>query len=794
MPLKCYHCNETIPTSVDIKASINGNIQPMCCYGCKAVAEMIAESGLSQYYSLRTTPASRIDQTDDKERFALFDQPAYNNEFVNEQQDGVYCADLLIEGVSCAACTWLIENSLRAQSGTTSASVSLQDKRLRVKWDSKNTKLSALVAVLARLGYQAKPYLADTLKESQRIENHQFLKRLGVAFIGMMQVGMFAIGLHAGDISYIEDEWRDLLRWVSALVATPVVFYSAGPFFSNAWRSLKAKSAGMDLPVSLAIGIAYSFSLFATLQETGDVYFDSIIMFTFLLLLGRYLEMRARHRLGDPATALRALLPRTATIIVENETQLIAIHSLQPQHIIIIKPGEIIAADSEIIEGRSNVDESTFTGESLPQAKKVGDTLLAGTLNIDSPLKARVIKNVDQSRLNNVYDMLVNAQANKPSVANLTDKLAVKFVILIITLSILTATYWFLHDTSKALWIALSVLVVSCPCALSLSTPTALTAAITRLKDIGILVISGDIVDKLNQIDRIIFDKTGTLTHGKIQLAQTVPCSELDEASCIALAKALEKHSEHPIARAFKVIPGPDISIENIQQFTAAGVVGQLDGHIYRVGRIDFACNETIAPPSKGQWVALSKDYELLAWFELLDTLRSDAKQAIAKLNLHGYKIDILSGDDEHTVANIAQQLGVESYFSKVSPEDKLHYLKSRQDKGERVLMVGDGINDIAVLAGADASIAMGMASELAKTHADMILLGGELCNIDQAIAIAARCRRVIKQNIVWALLYNVFAIPLAMIGSVLPYQAAIGMSLSSLIVVINALRFKGKM
>ena len=792
----CYHCNDIIPNNVSIAAHIDGEDRPMCCYGCKAVPETIADAGLKQYYQYRTAPAAKA-SPDKSEDFALYDQSAFNREFVKAEDNGIQCADILIDGVSCAACTWLIENALQSESGINDVHLNLQDKRLRVRWDSSKTQLSTLVGKVASLGYSPKPYLADTLKDSQRDEHRLFLKRLGVAFIGMMQVGMFAIGLHAGDISDISVEYRDYLRWVSALVATPVVFYAAGPFFSNAWRSLLAKSAGMDLPVSIAIGIAYLLSMIATIAGTGAVYFDSIIMFTFLLLLGRYLEMRARHQLGDPATALRAILPRSANVLRGEGSQqthvATALADIAVGDRILIKPGEVIAVDGVVVEGQSSVDESTFTGESLPQSKEAGDSVLGGTINIESPLQIKVSHSLDKSRLHAVYDMLVSAQASKPKIAAFADALAVKFVTTILLLATGTAAYWYSVVPQDAVWIGLSVLVVSCPCALSLATPTALTAAVSRLKAMGMLVVAGDVMDKFKHIDTVIFDKTGTLTSGHIQLTRCMTQAELDEDTCLALASAMERDSEHPIAKAFQHVSLQTLVLEKRSNIPGSGVEATLDGHVYRMGQPMFCCGSEQTPPSDGQWVCLARDGELLAWFALSDSLRGQAAATIQALQQQGLRVDILSGDSDSEVARVASELGIEHWRARVSPEEKLNYLRELQARGKRVLMVGDGINDVGVLAGADLSVAMRMTSELAKTNADLILLNPDLRTLDSAIQTASRCHTVIQQNIGWALLYNACAIPLAMMGWVLPYQAAIGMSLSSLVVVINALRFKGK-
>lgn len=792
---RCYHCHEPLPSKLTIVANIDGQNQPMCCYGCKAVAESIAGAGLKQYYQYRTSPAIKAEQHSGED-YQLFDQTAFNREFVHQDQHGHQCADILIEGVSCAACSWLIENSIAPMPGVQNIHFNLQDKRLRLTWDQQQSKLSDVIQRLANLGYRPKPYLPDALKDSHRKEHYLFLKRLGVAFIGMMQVGMFAIGLHAGEASDITEEHRDLLRWVSALVTTPVVFYSAGVFFSNAWRGLKAKSTSMDLPVSIAIGIAYVLSLVATVQGNGEVYYDSIIMFTFLLLLGRYVEMRARHQLGDPATALRAILPRSATVLRQADKQWIplatALNEIQVGDRLLIKPGEVIPVDGLVVEGLSSVDESTFTGESIPQNKSIGDHLLGGTINIESPLQVEVSHDLNHSRLHAVYDMLVNAQAHKPKIAAMVDALAVKFISIVLFLSFITAAYWYYTAPQDAVWIGLSVLVVSCPCALSLATPTALTAAVTRLKAMGLLVVSGDVIDKFRHIDTVVFDKTGTLTTGHIQLAACLNVAELDQATCLAIACAMERDSEHPIARAFRHSTEQHIVLEQRRNIPGSGVEAWLDGHLYRLGKPDFSCDKSVTPPYSGQWICLSRDGELVAWFELSDSLRKEAAETIQMLQRHGMRVDILSGDSPYAVAKVAHELGVEHWQAGVSPEQKLTYLRTLQSQGHRVLMVGDGINDVGVLAGADLSVAMSMASELAKTNADLILLNPDLRALQQGMSIASRCDVVIKQNIAWSLLYNASAIPLAMMGWVQPYQAAIGMSLSSLVVVINALRFKG--
>lgn len=791
--LNCYHCQLPIQGEPLFFAEINAQQQPMCCPGCSAVAEAISAGGLASYYQYRTQAAPQAEDisTEASAELQLYDLPELQRDFVFTviSDDGreLREATLLLEGITCAACAWLIEQHLDPLTAVDWVSVNLTQHRLQLRWDPKQSSLSELLGALSRIGYRATPYHPDRHAQLAEQEQRLAIRRLALAGIGMMQVMMFAIALYAGAFQGMDPLYRSLLRWVSFLVATPVVFYSAAPFFQAAWRDLKNRSLSMDVPVSLAIGGAYCASIWATLSGTGEVYFDSVSMFTFLLLLGRFLEMRTRHRRGFSGNRLRTLLPASAEKWLDGHYVQVAQAILQPGDRVRVRPGHSIPADGDIIQGCSAIDESAITGEYLPVRRTVGDRVIGGSLNTEQPLEIKVTHTGEQARLASIVQLLERAQTDKPQLARIADRVASRFVAAVLLVASAVFFYWYQQLPGDAFWITLSVLVVTCPCALSLATPTALTAATSRLHERGLLVTRGHVLEGLTEISTVIFDKTGTLTQGELGLLQTISLNGQPEDELLNIAAALEQHSEHPIARAF---PVSHRSLTRSKNHLGQGVSGQFEGVNYRVGRPDFACSNPPNPPTtSGQWLLLSGNQQPIAWFELSDRLRHDAAQSIAQLKQAGLKVRLLSGDTQGVVAEVAKSLHVDQYHAAATPEGKLAVLKQLQQDGEKILMVGDGINDLPVLAQADISIAMSNATDLAKTSADAILLSNALRRIPEAYAIAQKTRRVIRQNIGWALGYNLLALPLAAAGLIQPWLAAIGMASSSLIVVANALR-----
>jgi P-type Cu2+ transporter len=801
----CFHCGLDIATGDQFSEVIEGECQLFCCPACKTIAGTILACGMQSFYQFRTRAEAAPTMDILSSSFSAFDDAQFQQRFVvedlRENANPSATVNLLIGGIHCAACVWLLEKYLQQLPGIVRVNVSLSEQKATVHWQKDITKLSSICETIAQLGYQPEPYSADQLQNLQQQENRQALRRLGVAGIAMMQVGMFAIALYAGSMQSIALEYRDFMRWVSLLVATPVVLYSAKPFFVGAWRGLKMLKPGMDLPVAIAIGLAYLASVRATFTGSGEVYFDSVTMFTFLLLSGRYLEMRARHfsrRLS--ANDLNSLLPSTAIKWSADRQQSVPLFNVKKGDTVLVKPGQVIPADGLVVSGRSGVNESQLTGEFMPQTKTLGDRVVAGTLNGEGVLTIDVTATGAQLQLQTINTLLTQAQSEKPVVAQWADRMASVFIVSVLFLALSTYIYWSWQDSANAFWIMLSVLVVSCPCALSLATPATLVAATSRLRKMGMLVTSSQVWEKIPTITHVVCDKTGTLTEGRLAVQSVDLRSVLTPAQCLDIAAALEAYSEHPIASAFAQKKPPTVVVDSVRVVTGKGVEGVVDGVTYRIGSRAFTdaltdaigAGETVKSiPSLGQWVFLSNQYGPVCQFELKDTVRDSAQSLVSSLHRSGLKVHMLSGDSSAYAKVLSDQLGMDHCVYGASPEDKLLYIRQLQAEGSKVMMLGDGINDIPVLAAADVSVAMCHASDLAKTHADCILLSKQLDTVASLIALTNKTRQTIKQNLSWALTYNLAAIPLAAMAMIAPYIAAVGMSISSLVVVINALKLQ---
>lgn len=788
----CFHCGELTDEGDRWSTEIDGQQQPMCCPGCKAVAETIIASGLKDYYKHRTelpelSPADGDDQDlTARDTLKLYDSQALQRNFVARSGD-LAEATLIIDGISCAACAWLIEHRINQLEGVDSAVLNLSNHRLVIRWHYDQIPLSHLVEAIYRLGYRASPFSATEQEEQRTREGKQAIRRLAVAGIGMMQVMMLSVPLYVG----MAAQYEVFMRFAAMLLTLPVVLFSAKPFFMASIRDLKTRHLTMDVPVSLAILLAFGASIWSTFNQGVEVYFDSVCMFTFFLLLGRYLEMRARHRMGKAGNNLMTLLPNIALKVVEGEDdQVISSEEIRVGDILRLKPGHAIPADGVVIEGQSSVDEAALTGEYMPMAKSTGDTLIGGTFNVESPMLMKVTATGAEAQLSTIMRLMDRAQQEKPQIALLADRVASRFVAAVLLISGSVFGFWAWQGDEHAFFIALSVLVVTCPCALSLATPTALTAATAALREAGLLISKGHVLETLPQIDRVVFDKTGTLTLGRLTLEQVIPLADLDQQQVLALASGLEQHSSHPIAKAFRDITAETVT--DIEQIPAQGIQGNWQQQTLRLGHPAFAWKDAITPPNdkeQGQWLLLANDDHPLAWIQINDSLRKSSYRLLAGLQQRGIKTALLTGDPSQSGQYVANQLGIDELQVGVSPEQKLAAVKQWQTHGERILMAGDGINDVPVLAGADISLAVNEATDLAKTNADTILTNGRLEVILAALDGANATRRTIRQNIGWALGYNLVALPIAAAGLVPPWAAAIGMSLSSLIVVTNALR-----
>ncbi|HSC66844.1 MAG TPA: heavy metal translocating P-type ATPase [Cellvibrio sp.] len=791
----CYHCGLPVPPASNYPVKIQGEVRRMCCPGCQAVAMAIVDGGLESFYEFRTSSNERPDSGGaDSRRWHIYDLPEVQAEFVIPFPGDLKQANLLLEGISCAACSWLIETHLKKNPAIRSVTVNLSTHRCAIVWDGQ-FQLSQIFQALAEIGYLPRPATDDQQQQLIKKENRVALFRIGVAGFGTMQAMMVAVGMYTG----ATDFWLDFLRWLSMLVATPVVFFSAWPFFQSAWRSIKMRHLVMDVPVALAIGLAYSASVWATVSGTGEVYFESVSMFTLFLLIGRYVELRARHRNRLAFGNLAQLMPLTACCLREENgcevEQSMPIKTLQLGDLVLVKAGETFPCDGRVVAGESAVVEALLTGESQPVGKRLGDLVIAGTLNNHSPLKIEVTALGAATQLSAIERLASQAADEKPQQVLAADRIARFFIARLLIVCSVVFGFWLWYRPEQALWVTLSVLVVTCPCALALAMPAALSAATANLRKRGFLVARGHVIETLNSVNRVIFDKTGTLTKGKFAMAQIVRlqgASQTDE-QLLGIAAALEAGSNHPLAAAFR--PWQDtFKADDIKQVTAAGVEGRIAGHLYRLGTAEFAA-ELISPQAlelpdaQHTWLLLADSHTPLAWIGLIDEIRPDALQLIQRLKARAIAVELLSGDQSGAVAQLAHQLGIDEYRAGAKPGDKLSHLSQRQAAGDKVLMVGDGINDVPVLAGADVSVAMASASDLAQTRADSVLLNDRLDVIVDALEIARRTKGIINQNLRFSLIYNLLALPLAAAGMIPPWLAAIGMTASSLIVIFNALR-----
>lgn len=792
-PLSCYHCGLPVPAGSPYEARVLGETRAMCCPGCQAVAEAIVAGGLESYYRHRSETAANPDALPSvlPDELALFDREDVQRPFVQHQGE-LSETSLLIEGISCAACGWLIEKHLRTLPGVDEARLNLSNHRLQVRWSDSQLPLSELLRELRRIGYAGHPYKADDAAERLAAENKRAMRQLGVAGLLWMQVMMAAMATWPEFNIDLSPELDKILRWVSLFLTTPIVFYCCGQFFRGALRDLRTRHLSMDVSVSLAIGGAYVAGIWSTVTGIGELYFDAVGMFALFLLAGRYLERRARERTAAATAQLVNLLPASCLRLDDSGQSLrILLGELAVGDRVLVPPGALMPADGLILEGQSSVDESLLTGEYLPLPRGRGDTVTAGTLNVEGPLTLEVQALGDQTRLSAIVRLLERAQADKPSLAELADKVAQWFLIIVLLAAAIVGIAWWQIDPSRAFWIVLSLLVATCPCALALATPTALTTATGSLHRLGLLLTRGHVLEGLNQIDTVIFDKTGTLTEGRLTLSAIHPLGALDNDTCLALAAALENRSEHPIARAFGRAPRPAEQVENVP---GKGLEGRVDGRRLRIGQADFVAelggwSAPQIPGTNGQWLLLGDEHGPLAWLVLDDRLREDAPLLLDACRARGWQVMLLSGDSSPMVGEIARRLGIGDARGGLSPDAKLDVLRELHQQGHRVLMLGDGVNDVPVLAGADISVAMGSATDLAKTSADAVLLSNRLESLVQALTVASRTRRIIIQNLAWATLYNGLVLPFAALGWVTPVWAAFGMSVSSLLVVVNALR-----
>lgn len=803
----------------------------MCCPGCEAVAQTIAGCGLDDYYRLRDAVApvrggqggnaGGTDSTGLPEDLTVYDEPEMQARFVREvdangapvggngpasqRQPGAatLCeAELLLEGVRCTACAWLIEQSLARLPGVESVAVNYANRRARVRWNSMESPFSRVLSAIGSIGYRAWPFEASRLALIERTERSAALWRLFVAGFGMMQVMMYAFPVYIADPGTMTGDIEQLMRWAGLILTVPVMLYSAQPFFAGAWRDLRGRQLGMDVPVSLGIAVAFLASVWSTLNGQGAVYFDSVAMFVFLLLGGRYLELLARQRAGRSLQHLCRLVPETAHQLGadgDQQPRPVPVSRLRTGDRVLVRSGESIPVDGVLESPAATVSEALLTGESRPLHRSAGDALIGGAANAGNPFTMRVTRTGGDTVLSSIVRLMERAMSERPRWVDMSQRAAGIFVAAILACAALAALMWLRIDPGRALWIAVSVMIVTCPCALSLALPVALTVATGEMARRGVVPTRGHSIGSMAAVTDIVFDKTGTLTFGRLGLEETLTFSYRDVAESLRLAASLGRLSVHPVARALiaaveELQPIPEGAT---REEAGMGVEAMLEGVRYRLGRSKFV-SELHGQEAPVAWLHsadstawLGDEHGWIAAFRFGDQLRPGSREAIATLRDSGRRIHLLSGDNPEAVKAIAGQLGIEAVSAGATPSEKLAYVQALQRAGARVAMVGDGVNDAPVLAQADLSIALHSGADLAQVQADAVLLSNDPRDLADAMRLASRTRTVARENLVWALAYNIVVIPLAVAGMVTPLVAGIGMSGSSLLVVLNALRLR---
>ena len=877
--MNCYHCQQPVPAGIHIT---DDHGHAYCCHACEAVAHIISAHHLEQYYQVRDRPAPRPEHPYDPAHWQAYDLPEIAAQYTYKDGDDQEI-HLYIDGLHCAACTWLISHALQDAHGISHTRINLGTGRAEIRW--RDTPLSAILATIASLGYTPNLHTPDEEDNKQRRERNHDLLRLIVAGLGMMQVMMFATGLYTGAWHGIDHEYEQLLRWISLLCSAPVMLYAGYPYLKNAWLGLRHRQPNMDLPIALACAGAWLASLYHTLIGRGEIYYDGVTMFIFFISISRYLEAHTRRRARHNQQHFARLLPDAVYKYNDRgETQLVPLPTIQPGDHIRVLPTHTIPVDGEITGGASRIDENMLTGESTPQYKTSGDRVHAGSTNLQSPLDIRVTQTGQQTTLAAIRRISARAEQHRSPQIDRNQALAQQTVLAVLILAAAGYLLWQWIDPTRAFDIALAILVATCPCALSLATPTVLTAALNHAHKHHILIKNSNTLDRLTHIRRILFDKTGTLTQGKYQLRRSDYYGE--PRRLLAIAKTLETHSTHPIAWYYSQQPVANVAMDNIEQHSGKGISGDYDGSRWHIGSAAYMqengveippteqppppvgegwggvrshtadadtttdagwplmadknnvghkyptyeennplpceagegwgggveksrmattdnkavpCDPKLTPPrpsptgggsaltdANTTHVYLAENRELRAHYQLGDPERDNLAATLARLQAH-YHLAIASGDRAENVARLAARYGITDRHGGLDPAAKLALLEANDP--EHTLMIGDGINDAPVLARASVSVAVGRANPLSQTHADIVLLKNGPEALPYLLDLAARSRRITRQNLIWATVYNLTILPLAISGYLTPWIAALGMSTSSLLVIANALR-----
>ena len=805
MSSSCYHCHLPVDQIGSFSALVAGEKHEFCCFSCQTVCQTIHDAGLEGFYQKTPENAELAPPPEQATSFTSYDLDEVQADYADIAGD-VRTIRLLVDGIHCAACVWLIEHSLAKQKGVISANVNLTSKQLLLKWDNSQTALSTILQTLAQIGYIAVPFDPETAEGALAKKHRSLLYRMAFAGFAMMNLMWISIALYSGAD---EGEFRNWFHWIGFMIATPTLFYAGYPFLRNAILGLRRQYLTMDLPIAIGAVATYSYSTYitATGSINGDVYFDTVVNFLFVILVGRYLEAISKREALSATTRLLELQPKLATVLINGEAKIMPIRSVNVGDLLLVKPGEKIPVDGVIVDGQSAVDESMITGESLAVTKKLDDSVIAGSINGEGAFTVQAEHVLRNTALAKIVTLMEDAQASKAPIQCVADRIVPWFVVITLTLATATFFYWLQFDFEQALLAATSVLIITCPCAFGLATPMSVAVATGVGAHQGILVKQGAALELLSQVTHFVFDKTGTLTEGELKVVAIDTVENYSRNELLTIVASVEHKSEHSVAKAvnnaalergLKIV-----DIVDFLSFPGQGVQAIVDSKKVLIGTQPWISGQGLTIPIKlsndlhahdeqgNSSVFIAINGDVVGLISLADQLRLDAKETISALQQQGIEVTVLSGDRKSTVMAVTAELGNINKQAEVLPKDKINAVKDLQQQGAIVAMVGDGVNDSPALIQADVGIALASGTDVSIESADIVLSHNELHKVVHARNLAKQTLRTIKQNIVLSITYNMVMVPLAMMSLVNPLVAAITMPISSLLVIANAARLK---
>ncbi len=796
---RCDHCHLEYDASMLLHDTSFTPPKFFCCKGCQGVFHLLHDEGLDNFYQKMGTVTLEPPKTalEDSSRFDL---EGFIAKYVKKNKEGLSEIALIIEGIHCSACVWLNEKILSKQAGIVEVSINYSNNKAKIVWDSDIIKLSTIIETIRSIGYNAYPYDPKSGEERAVAQRREYYSKLLVGVFATMNVMWIAIAQYAGYFTGMQSNIKDILNFAEFVLATPTLLYTGSIYFKGAYYGVKHSHITMDFLVATGATLTYLFSVYAMFSKSADVYFDSVTMIITFVFAGKYLEVLTKKKAVDTLDAFGSAMPTEVMLVKGHEKSMVSVESVEVGEMIEVRAGDKVVIDGVICEGEGSFDLSRINGESMPVLLKKEDKILSGSICLDSVLRYQVSHTFASSMLSKIVTLLEDAMTKKPHIEKLANQISGYFSRTILTLALITLGFWFFYSGSfeKALIIAISVVVIACPCALSLATPVATLVGLGLAAKRGVLFKEAGFLESMAKCDTLVLDKTGTLTKGKPEVVEYQKFETFDESLLYALASA----SNHPISQGImqyvkaQETPLHVKNLEQIKAIEAKGMKALFDGHILIGGNAKMMEEEGILTHVPSQFESLTHyffavDGKMVALFGLKDSLKSDAKENIAKLQQLGLSIILLSGDHAKVTHDIAQEVGILRYEAALLPHEKADYIEKLRYEGHKVVMAGDGINDTLALSRSEIAIAMGSGADVAVDVSDIVLTNDSIQSLYDAFIIAKRTLFIVKENLVFSLLYNLITIPLAMSGCIIPLFAALSMSLSSLVVVGNSMRIK---